>query len=200
MRLATIMLSAGLAAGLLTGCGGKDAKEAPAAKVDKPARKAGLWEETSTMAGAPPQLIRICAGPTVESSLPWWGRVAQDGSCKDISGKKNADGAWSFEARCDMGAAGKSGITGTGTGDFESKYEVKVRMNTAGAGNPQLNGPRDLTNSFVWKGECPAGWDLGDVEVSGGMRMNYDPNQVAAEIAKAQAALKAQAADAPPAK
>jgi hypothetical protein len=32
------------------------------------------------------------------------------------------------------------------------------------------------------------------------MRMNYDPNQVAAEIAKAQAALKAQAAEAAPAK
>lgn len=195
MRWAVFGVSAVLAASLLSGCGKEKAAKAPAGPVEKPVRKAGLWEQTVLIEGMQPQHIRICADPAVEGSLPWWGRVVQDGKCTDIAGKRQPNGSWSFESRCEMGPAGTSGIRGTATGDFNSSYQVNVQINTAGANNPQLNGPRKLSNSFVWKGACPADWHPGDVEVAGGTRMNADPTQVAAEIARAEAALKAQAAE-----
>jgi hypothetical protein len=179
----------------LAGCQ-KNEEKAASGPVPGPARKAGLWEQTTAIAGAPPQVIRVCTDPTVGATLPWWGGVAATNNCKSVSGKKNPDGSWSFESLCDMGAAGKSGLTGSGAGDFNSRYEVKLTVVTAGAAEPKLNGRRQLTNTMVWKGECPAGWSPGDVEVPGGTRMNRDPDAVAREIAKAKAALAQQEADA----
>jgi hypothetical protein len=48
---------------------------------------------------------------------------------------------------------------------------------------------------MVWKGECPADFLPGDVEVAGGTRMNHDPSAVADEIAKAKAAIARQDAN-----
>jgi hypothetical protein len=59
-----------------------------------------------------------------------------------------------------------------------------------------MNGPQQLTNVFEWKGECPADWSPGDVEVPGGLRMNRDPGAVAREIEKAKAALARQEVEA----
>ena len=101
--------------------------------------------------------------------------------CKAVSGKKNPDGSWAFESRCDLGAGGKAGLTGTGSGDFNSRYDVKITIVTTGAADPKMNGRRELTNTLVWKGECPADFLPGDVEV-------------ADEIAKAKAALAEQEA------
>lgn len=188
-------LALALGAGL-AGCerGADKSGETAAGPVEKPVRKAGLWEQTTTVQGSEPQVLRLCADQSVENTLPWWGRVAQVGSCQDVSGARGADGAYSFETKCDMGGAGKSTISGSGSGDFDSRYQVTIQMATTGASDPRLNGVRQISNAFEYKGECPADWSLGDVEVPGGMRMNYDPDQVQREIAKAQAALKAQEA------
>jgi len=192
MRWLSVCAVAAVAAAGLSGCGPGKPKEA-AVQVDRPVRKAGLWEETTTVAGAPaPQVLRLCTAPSVEATLPWWGGVAQVGGCKEVSGKHNPDGSWSFESRCDMGPAGKTGLSGSGSGDFNSHYEVKIRTVTAGAAEPKMNGPQQLTNVFEWKGECPADWSPGDVEVPGGLRMNRDPGAVAREIEKAKAALAKQ--------
>jgi hypothetical protein len=195
MRWLSVCAVAAVAAAGLGGCGGE--KDKTVAAVPKPVRKAGLWEETTTVPGAPmaPQVLRLCTDPSVEATLPWWGGVAQAGGCTEVSGKHNPDGTWSFESRCDLGAAGKTGITGVGSGDFNSRYEVKIRTVTAGAAEPKMNGPQQLTNVFEWKGQCPADWSPGDVEVPGGLRMNRDPGTVAREIEKAKAALKQQDAE-----
>lgn len=193
MRGLTIAAAVALAAAALAGCN-KGEDKAAAVKIDKPARKAGLWEQTTNIAGVPPQVIRICSDPSVDDTLPWWGGVSQTGNCKAVSGKKAADGSWTFESRCDMGAAGKTGLTGVGNGDFSSKYQVQITTITAGAAEPKMNGRRQLTNTLEWKGECPAGWSPGDVEVPGGTRMNRDPDSVSKEIARAKAALAEQEA------
>jgi hypothetical protein len=179
----------------LSGCQ-KDKAKTATGTVPSPERKAGLWEQTTTIADVKPQTIRMCTDRSVDATLPWWGGVAQTGNCKAVSGKKNPDGSWSFESRCDMGSAGKTGLTGVGSGDFNSRYEVKITVVTAGAAEPKMNGRRELTNVMVWKGECPADWSPGDVEVPGGTRMNRDPDAVSREIAKAKAALAAQEAEA----
>jgi hypothetical protein len=177
----------------LAGCG-KDADKKAEGAIPGPARKAGLWEQTTNIQGLPTQVMRLCTNPKVDASLPWWGGVSAAGNCKPVSGKKNPDGSWSFESRCDLGNGGKAGLTGTGVGDFNTKYDVKILFITAGASDPKMNGRRELTNTMVWKGECPADFLPGDVEVAGGTRMNHDPNAVADEIARAKAALAAQEA------
>jgi hypothetical protein len=195
--MSVVRFGALTAAGLvLAACGGEDKEKAggPTGPLEKPTRAAGLWEQTTSMNGAPPQVLRLCADPSVESTLPWWGRVAQAGTCNDVMSQKQPDGSYKFQTRCDMGGAGKSAITGVGAGDFSTKYEVKVNMITAGAAQPELNGQRQLVNTFERKGDCPDDWALGDVEVPGGTRMNYDPNQVAREIAKAEEAMRQQEA------
>lgn len=195
MRWAMMSAVVAMAAVGLAGCQ-KDAAKTAGGPVPTPVRKAGLWEQTTVMKGVPPQVIRLCVGPAMSTSLPWWGGVAQTGNCKPVSGKKNADGSWGFESRCEMGSAGKTGLTGTGAGDFNSHYEVKITVITAGAAEPTMNGRRELANTLVWKGECPADWSPGDVEVPGGTRMNHDPDAVAQEIAKAKAAMAKQEGDA----
>ena len=196
MRWLSVGAVVALAAAGLVGCGGEKDKDA-AVKVDRPARKAGLWEQSTTVKGAPaPQVLRLCTAPAVETTLPWWGGVAQMARCKETAGKKNPDGTWAFESRCDLGSAGKVGLSGSGAGDFNSRYEVKIRTITAGAAEPKMNGQQELTNVFEWKGECPADWTPGDVEVSGGLRMNSDPGAVAREIEKAKAALERQEVEA----
>lgn len=190
------MIAAAAAAALGLSACQRDADEkadaGPAAPVAKPQRKAGLWVQTTTVQNLPPQTLRVCTSPDVEASLPWWGRVAQSGACTETKGAQNPDGTWTIAARCEAGAAGVSNITGSGKGDFNSHYEVDLQMITVNAADPQLNGARKISNVFEYKGDCPADWSPGDVEVPGGMRMNYDPNQVQREIAKAQAALKVQ--------
>ena len=191
MRWPLMIAALGLAAAGLGGCNKESEKKAEAV-VPAPARKAGLWEQTTLIAGAPPQVMKLCTNPQVDASLPWWGGVAAAGNCKAVSGAKNPDGSWSFESRCDLGGGAKAGLTGSGSGDFNSKYDVKITLVTAGASDPKLNGRKDLTNTLVWKGECPADFLPGDVEVAGGTRMNHDPNAVANEIARAKAALAQQ--------
>jgi hypothetical protein len=191
MRWVSLCAVAAVAVAGLSGCG--DGKKQEAVKVDRPARKAGLWEQTTTVKGAPaPQVLRLCTAPAVEATLPWWGGVAQMAKCRETAGKRNPDGTWSFESRCDLGAAGKVGLSGSGQGDFNSRYEVRIRTITAGAAEPKMNGQQELTNVFEWKGECPADWTPGDVEVGGGLRMNSDPGAVQREIEKAKAALQRQ--------
>jgi hypothetical protein len=193
LRTGLIIAAVSLAAAGLASCN-KDAEKKADAVVPTPARKAGLWEQTTSIAGAPPQVMRLCTNPQVDATLPWWGGVAAAGNCKAVSGKKNADGSWAFESRCDLGGGGKAGLTGSGAGDFNAKYDVKITVVTAGAADPKMNGRKDLTNTLVWKGECPADFLPGDVEVAGGTRMNHDPNAVANEIARAKAALAQQEA------
>ena len=193
MRWPLMIAALGLAAAGLGGCNKEPVKKAEAV-VPAPARKAGLWEQTTLIAGAPAQVMKLCTNPQVDASLPWWGGVAAAGNCKAVSSKKNPDGSWSFESRCDLGGGAKAGLTGSGSGDFNSKYEVKITLVTAGATDPKLNGRKDLTNTLEWKGECPADFLPGDVEIAGGTRMNHEPNAVANEIAHAKAALAQQEA------
>jgi hypothetical protein len=194
MRSSVIGAALAIAALGLAGCGRGSGEKAQGGPVAAPERKAGLWEQTTNIKGLPPQVMRLCTNKQVDATLPWWGGVAAAGNCKPVSAKKNPDGSWSFESHCDMGAGGKAGLTGAGTGDFNSRYEVKITVVTAGASDPKMNGRRELTNTLVWKGECPADFLPGDVEVAGGTRMNHDPDAVANEIAKAKAALAEQAA------
>ena len=93
MRSLSIFAVVGLAAAALSACN-KDAEKKVDAAVPAPARKAGLWEQTTNIAGAPPQVMKLCTNPKVDATLPWWGGVAAAGNCKAVSGKKNPDGSW----------------------------------------------------------------------------------------------------------
>lgn len=186
MRRAMVLGVAGLGLLALAACQKKDGAGAPAAgETAKPAaasapmaapaapkRKSGLWAiSTSAMGRA--QTIKTCVDSAQDAEMAAWGQEQGDKMCSQHS-YAPIPGGWKFDSVCEMpGGSGKITSSGTATGDFSSKYTVKVHSTTEGSSMPQANGTHDMEMSAVWEGPCPADMKPGDVAVNG---MKFNPS------------------------
>lgn len=156
--------------------GGGAAASAPSGPIAAPKRKPGLWLQTiSSTAGS--QETKLCLDETTEAKMTVWGQAAG----KDICAKNTITpmaGGWRIESECDFGEAGKNVSTGTITGDFNTKYVLKMSTTTTGAKMLQMNGTQEMEMTGVWQGACPAGMKPGDMTLPGGATINI--NDVAA--------------------
>ena len=117
------------------------------------------------------------ADEATEAKMTVWGQAAG----KDICAKNTITpmaGGWRIESECDFGEAGKNVSTGTITGDFNTKYVLKMSTTTTGAKMLQMNGTQEMEMTGVWQGACPAGMKPGDMTLPGGATINI--NDVAA--------------------
>jgi hypothetical protein len=93
---------------------------------------------------------------------------------------KPVAGGWEFESVCSVpGAGGTVTSHGSATGDFSSKYVVKVHSTTTGSSIPQANGEHDIQMSATWEGPCPADMKAGDMLLPGGVKMSGDAMRAA---------------------
>lgn len=184
-----------------TGTAANATATAPASStgpLGMPSRKAGLWEQTVSMAQMT-QTTRMCLDAAVDAKMKLWGSQSGKSQCTDEKITPHPGGGWDFHAVCPMGESGTVTSDGSATGDFGSHYTVKVTSTTAGSPMQQANGVHKIAIDAVWKGPCPADMRAGDMELPGGLKMNmldamngkppslagHPPN--AAEIAKMRA-------------
>lgn len=135
-----------------------------------PKRKPGLWKQTVSAAGST-QETRLCLDEATEAKMTLWGQAVG----KDICAKNTispAPGGWKVESDCDFGEAGRNVSTGTITGDFGTKYVLKMTTTTTGAKMAQANGTQEMEMTGVWEGACPADMKPGDMTLPGGMKVN----------------------------
>ena len=161
-----------------TGEAASASASAPMAPVGPPHRKAGLWAQTINATGAA-QTIRMCLDTDTDAKMAIWGQaMGKDNPCSKNVVAPTA-GGWTFESECDMGQGGHIVSKGSATGDFNSKYTVKVSSTTTGAAYAQANGAHEMTLTAEYQGPCPAGMKGGDVNIAipgmkGGMTMNLE--------------------------
>ena len=137
----------------------------PAAALDLPARKAGLWEikmvlEDSKMA---PPVMQQCIDATTDKLLQEKFSVGQE-SCSrhDVS---RSGSTIVIDATCKFGDMATT-THAVFEGDFDSAYTVKIATTLGGGAK------KNMTMQARWLGSCKPGQKPGDVEMPGGMKMN----------------------------
>lgn len=137
-----------------------------AAPADMPKRKPGLWQQTVTSPGMPPQTMSMCTDEKTDDLLQSKsGAVAQ---CSQQSVRRQGNGI-AIEAVC---KDGKTTIRtqGSFTGDFNSRYSGEMRSTF----DPPMHGMKETTQRIDarWTGPCKPGQKPGDVVVEGMGGMN----------------------------
>jgi hypothetical protein len=160
------------------GQGKSVAATAPGGAMTPPKRKSGLWA-IDTAAMGRNQTIRTCVDQTSDAEMAAWGRTGEE-SCAQAKVKPIAADSWEFESTCTIpGGGGTVTSHGTATGDFSSKYVVKVRSTTTGSSMPQANGEHEIQMTATWEGPCPADMKPGDMLLPGGVKISQDAMRAA---------------------
>jgi hypothetical protein len=152
--------------------------QAPAAATPSgpPRRKPGLWSQTMVSEGMT-QSTKICLDEATEAKMTIWGQQMGEAVCAKNLVTPTV-GGWKVESECDFGGMGKNVTTGTVTGDFNSRYTMKMSTTTTGASMVQANGTSTMEMTATWEGACPADMKPGDMTLPGGVKMNL--NDIAA--------------------
>lgn len=164
---------------LLAGCNKAEEKTASAPEAGKEAavastpetitaakRKPGLWSHTTAVAGMN-QTSKICIDEKTDAEFSAFGQKMAKDACSDQRMTRRLDGSIEFSSTCNLGAGGTVTSQGVATGDFNSRYQVKMTSTTTGAQMAQANGTRDMTLEAVWEGPCPADMKPGDIRIAG---------------------------------
>jgi uncharacterized protein DUF3617 len=124
----------------------------PAAALDLPARKAGLWEIKMTLEDAkvPGPAMQQCVDAATDKLLHEKFSVGQESCSKHEVSR----------------SGGTIVIDSEFEGDFDSAYTVKVSTTREGGAK------HNMTMQAKWLGPCKADQKPGDVEMPGGVRIN----------------------------
>ncbi len=151
------------------------AAAAPAAALDLPARKAGLWELKMTFEGrnTPPQVSQHCIDAETDKLLSSIGNNARDDKCQKQDMQK-VGGTIVIDSVCKFGQSTTTSHSVI-SGDFNSGYTVKTTSKREGG--PSIPGlPSDGTSNMTieakWTGACQADQKPGDMMMPNGMKMN----------------------------
>ena len=148
---------------------------APAAALDLPQRKAGLWELKMEFGSRtlPAQVMRQCTDATTDRlmNLNFGGSNEQACSKQDVH---RDGGTITVDSVCTFGAATITSHAVV-TGSFDSAYRVEVTQTRQGG--PPMPGvapgaPTHMTIAAKWLGACAKGQRPGDVVMANGMTMN----------------------------
>jgi len=151
------------------------AAAAPAAAIDLPARKVGLWQLKMSFEGRniPPQNIQQCIDAETDKLMnSFAGNLRQDTCSKqDIQRVSNTI---VVDSVCQIG---QSAMTSHAviTGDFDSAYTVKVTSRRSGgapAPGMPADGTTNMTLDATWLGACKADQRPGDMIMADGRKMN----------------------------
>jgi hypothetical protein len=139
----------------------------PAAALDLPARKPGLWELKMVFEGRnlPPQMTQECVDAATDQEMFEF-RVSPPDMCEGLA-VTNVNSAIVADSVCLGGELRTRAAT---TGDFSSAYVVKLTVRSARP-SPET---ADI-NSIIaakWIGTCAADQRPGDITMSNGMKMN----------------------------
>ncbi|MEO8811952.1 MAG: DUF3617 family protein [Caulobacteraceae bacterium] len=174
MRFALLTAAGSLA---LTACSRDETPgaSAPAALRDGafPARRAGLWEQTSTQDGRAGRLgvVRMCIDAATDSKLSIVGQNIDKAMCRRTVDRL-PDGVWRFTSMCDMGRLGVMSSRGSASGDFASRYIVHAQNEISGSSLPSLNGRHEVRVDVRYIGPCPPPMAPGDVAGANGVKVN----------------------------
>ena len=153
---------------------------APAAAIDLPARKAGLWEIKMTMddRNLPAQTFQHCIDAETDKLMNSFGGAMRQDMCskQDV---QQVGSTYVVDSVCKLGPSTTTSH-GVVSGDFSSAYTVKVTSKREGGLDiPGLNVPGLLgdatshtTIDAKWTGACKADQKPGDIVVAGGRKFN----------------------------
>jgi hypothetical protein len=146
----------------------------PAAALDLPARKAGLWEIKMAFEGRsiPPQTIQQCIDAATDRQMnAIGGNMAEKCSKQDV---QKVGATIVVDSVCQVGAI-KTTSHGVMSGDFNSAYTVKVTTQREGGpavpGRP-AEGTSNTTLEAKWLGPCTADQKPGDMIMGSGQKVN----------------------------
>jgi hypothetical protein len=147
----------------------------PAAALDLPARKAGLWEIKMAFEGRtiPPQTMQQCIDAATDKQMnSIGGNMAQERCSKQDVQKVGSTIV--VDSVCQIGAT-KTTSHGVISGDFNSAYTVKVSSTREGgpaAPGMPADGTSNMTMEAKWLGACKADQKPGDMIMANGMKVN----------------------------
>jgi hypothetical protein len=147
----------------------------PAAALDMPARKPGLWEVKMEFAGGrlPAQDIKQCVDAATDKLMnsSFGGSAQQNCSRQDVTRSGNT---MMVDSVCKFGDATTTSHAVV-TGSFDSGYTVDVTSTRAGGRPLPGMAPGGTTHMKIaakWLGPCIAGQRPGDMIMGNGMKMN----------------------------
>jgi len=147
----------------------------PAAALDLPARKPGLWEMKMVFEGRslPPHTSQHCIDAETDRMMNATGTAMTKDMCAKMDVQKVGD-TFVIDAVCKMGPSTNIARSVV-SGDFNSAYTVKVSSQTEGGpklpGTPP-DGKSEMTIEARWTGACKGDQKPGDIIMSTGMKMN----------------------------
>ena len=146
---------------------------APAAALDLPPRKAGLWEMKMSMEGVamPATVMQHCVDAATDRQMQQMGANMRTENCfrQDV---RRSGSTITIDSVCRLGDVTTTS-RGTVTGSFESGYTMKMISKREG-GPPVPGMPTEtrMTIEAKWTGPCKSDQKPGDVIMPNGMKMN----------------------------
>ena len=147
----------------------------PAAALDMPARKPGLWELKMAFEGnkIPPRVMQQCIDAATDKMMnaDFGGAAQENCSKRDV---QNTGGVITIDSVCKFGSATTTSHAVV-TGRFDSGYTVDVTSTRAGGapvpGMP-ATGSTHIKLEAKWLGACAGDQKPGDMMMGNGMKMN----------------------------
>jgi hypothetical protein len=142
----------------------------PAAAVEMPTRKAGLWEIKMKTGGPLPEMtMQHCTDETTDKQMTSQVSPAAKEICTKNDTVKTATG-YTTDAVCTVNGASLTSHSEI-TGDFNSAYTVTVTTHSQGGA---AGAARDstMTMQAKWLGACKPDQKAGDIVMPGGLKMN----------------------------
>jgi hypothetical protein len=142
---------------------------APSWAQEFPARKPGLWEVNMQVEGSPAKLAKHCVDEKTDKQMQQMGQ-GMNPQCQPGTQKRDGN-TYLFEQECKFGSSVVATRSMT-KGDFQSKFQTEIESRFT----PPINGKASSKTVLdaKWAGACPSGWKPGDIELSGGIRINVN--------------------------
>jgi hypothetical protein len=147
----------------------------PAAALDLPARKPGLWEIKTVMEerSMPPMTAQHCLDAETDKLMNSLGGEMRTEMCSKQDVRK-VGATYEIDSVCKFGPMTNTSH-GVVSGDFNSAYTVKMTSKREGGPNiPGMpaGGTSNMTIEAKWLGACAADQKPGDIIMAGGRKMN----------------------------
>jgi hypothetical protein len=143
---------------------------APAAALDLPARKPGLWQLKMTYASfeaakLPPLTAEHCIDAATDKLMNIAGGSIGQDSCwkQDV---QNVGSTVVVDSACKMGPFSMT-MHAVITGDLNSAYRVEATSKQEGPAVPGIPANETMTIDAKWAGACKAGQKPGDMIMAG---------------------------------
>ncbi|MGH6771802.1 MAG: DUF3617 domain-containing protein [Xanthobacteraceae bacterium] len=145
----------------------------PAAALDLPARKPGLWELRTTHEGrnTPPQTMHQCIDAATDKMMSAMGGAMAASMCQSQN-IRQVGGTFVIDATCKIGPMTTISRS-VASGDFNSAYSVRVTSKVEGVpAQMQAMVGGNTVIEAKWVSACKQGQKPGDIIMADGKTMN----------------------------